>query len=410
MVTDVQPGGTLPPDQEALPMAGVEAAGQDSADDFDQLKGQFLASLNHELRTPLSGVLGMADLLAETNLDTEQRDYVDTLRECAGQLLGTLNSVLEYSAWSAGNFRLEESEFAIARVLQDLASQTRLQAKLKGLAVMPEWDQDLPETVFGDEKRLHQLLSNLLSNAVKFTSRGHIDFRVRRPGPVDRHYDSGPGREWFVFEVQDTGIGIAPHKLNLIFESFRQLDSGLARRYTGLGIGLSLAQKIVDAMGGDLSVSSEVGRGSIFSARIPLGVGPAIAETDMAVPRPTRQARVLVVDDNRIAQQVVGHLLEKADYEVMFADDGEAGVRAAGRGHFDAILMDLQMPGMDGLSAARRIRQLPGKHKIPIFAFTANYSDEQRLACQRAGMQGFLTKPIDREHLLASLEQAIARS
>jgi CheY-like chemotaxis protein len=208
--------------------------------------------------------------------------------------------------------------------------------------------------------------------------------------------------------VIDTGIGIAPQKLGLIFESFRQLDSGLSRLYRGLGLGLTLAKAIVEAMGGNISVQSSEGEGSTFALLVPF---PAAAPPEVR-PAPSLRApsaKILLVDDNRIAQAVVAHALRKGNYRADFADDGEHGLEMARESAYDLILMDLQMPGMDGFETARRIRELPGYARVPIVALTANYSDEQRATAQQFGMQGYVGKPVRREELLAAVEKYLAR-
>ena len=377
-----------------------------SVSELDQLKGQFLASLNHELRTPLSGVLGMVDLLRETKLDNEQSDYVKTIGECASLLLETLNSVLDYSALSAGNFRLEDSEFHLEALLASVAAEMHSRVDAKGLQLNLVVDPTLPETVIGDERYLRQLLLHLLRNAVKFTQLGRVDLQV--------HLESvAGGLVWIRVEVVDTGIGIPREKLKLIFESFRQLDSGLARNYTGLGLGLALSDKIVTLMGGEIAVSSQPGSGSTFSVRIPVRLPPALASkfAHHGRPREAEQAvvhrHILVVEDNKIAQQIVAHVLDRAGYVYSLADDGESAVEMAAERAYDLIFMDLQMPGMDGLEATRRIRELAGYETVPILAFSANYSDEHRALCQKLGMQGFVAKPIQKDDLIGAVRSFI---
>ena len=372
-------------------------------DDFAQLKGQFLASLNHELRTPLSGVLGMIDLLLETRLDEEQREYAGTVRECAAQLLETLNCVLDYSALSAGNFRTEESEFLLRPLLESIIEDSRPRAKAKGLRLVADLQDTLPETVVGDDRHLRQCLVQLLRNAVKFTNKGQVELLAR----VESLSGS---RLWLRLDVADTGIGIPPQKLKLIFESFRQLDSGLSRNYTGLGLGLALAEKTVTLMHGEIDVGSEPGVGSTFTIRLPLRMTP-VRPGPHLVTRPPglgRRHRVLVVDDNQIAQQVVARILQRADYEVTVASGGVEGVDLAIRSQYDVILMDLQMPGLDGLAATRTIREVAGYEHIPIVAVTANYSDQDRELCHSAGMQSFLSKPIQKDLLLSTIRGLLA--
>lgn len=370
----------------------------DSANEFDELRGQFLASLNHELRTPLSGVLGMTDLLAETTLQVDQREYLDTIRECASQLLEALNAILDFSSLSSGHAQVQNTEFALTALLDGVAADGAARAAAKGLRLVTEWDARLPETIVGDERYFQQVLHHLVRNAVKFTSRGEVALAASvMPGPIGL---------WLRIVVKDSGIGIPQDKLRLIFQAFRQLDSGLARSYSGMGLGLALSDKLVRLMGGEISVESTLGRGATFTIRLPLVVATPAAAKVKSPESPTRRRRpvVLVVEDNKIAQRVVEHVLERADYDVLFADDGQSGIRMAGSKQVDLILMDLQMPGMDGFAASTAIRKLPGYAAVPILALTANYSDEHRATCRQVGMQGFLSKPIQREELLSTIK------
>ncbi len=366
-------------------------------DEVSLLKGQFLASLNHEIRTPLSGILGMADLLLETSLSHEQHEYVSTAKDCAGQLLAMLNNILEYSALAAGTIRLEETDFHLPTTLEAAASEFEPAARAKGLSLVRRLAPDLPEFVRGDAFQLRKLLAPLLTNAVKYTAEGEIELAASTLG-------NGDGHLALSMSVRDTGIGIAPEKLGVIFESFRQLESGLARNYNGLGLGLALAEKVARMMGGHISVVSQPGRGSTFSLQIPLQCLEEAAEQ-----RPPENAfaaragagyRILLVEDNHVAQHVVTRLLTKASYQIECADNGEKGIQAARRTRFDLILMDLQMPGMNGLETTGIIRDYQG---VPILALTANYSDDYRRLCMTAGMQGFLPKPVRAQELLATV-------
>ncbi len=386
--TDIHPAPLYTNAKDTAPV-------MDATRDFDVLKGQFLASLNHELRTPLSGVIGMTDLLAETSLQEDQREYVDTIRECASQLLEALNALLDFSALSAGNTYAENAEFALPALLDSVANDAAVRAGAKGLRFVKHWDPALPESIIGDERYLRQVLQHLLRNAVKFTARGELS--------VDAEIEHGTSGSRLRIVVKDSGIGIAEDKLRVIFQAFRQLDSGLARSYSGLGLGLALSDKLVRLMGGEIAVESEVGAGTAFTIRLPLiipmhAVKPHSPETGQ------RRPLVLVVEDSKIAQRVVEHVLTSIKCDVIFADNGESGIRKAASTSIDLILMDLQMPGMDGFATSRAIRSLPGGHNIPILALTANYSDEHRALCRQIGMQGFLAKPIQREELVAAVQ------
>jgi len=385
--------------------AAKDPAVEDRAEEFKRLKSQFLASLNHEIRTPLTGIVGMTDLLLETTLDDEQRGYVDSARKCAESLLAILNATLEFSDLAAGAVTLDEMEFDLPDTLRAAASSFREKAEAKGLQLDLRLDPGLPAVVVGDPFRLRQLVSYLLDNAVKFTHHGKVELeascRAARDGAVE-----------LVCKVADTGIGIAPDKLLRIFESFEQIDDGLARSYGGLGLGLAIARKLARLMGGDIQVESAPGQGSQFYACAML-----------RPPRDTRASpdrsfasrdargewaygkRVLVVEDNPIAQRIVRHVLEQGGYEACCASSGADALREASSSTYDLVLMDLQLPGMDGMEAARRLRRLPGFDRVPILALTADTTDEYRRLCLHNGMQGFLSKPVQSEELLSALSR-----
>ena len=363
---------------------------------LDQLKTEFLASLNHEIRTPLSGIIGMTDLLLETDLTADQQDYVASARVCAENLLELLNTALEYSALAAGTLRLDEYEFRLAEVLQLAVAENAVKAQQKGLALRFSYDETLPPTVVGDPRRLRQMVSHLIANAVKFTPAGHVEVHAARNGDGE-----------LMVAVQDTGIGIEDSKLSSIFESFRQIDSGLSRSYPGLGLGLSLSQKIAALQGGSISVQSEPDAGSTFTVHLPLRPpAPAASET-VRTEAGVETASILVVEDDRVSQRVISHVLRRHGFRVECAGSGAKAVSMAALDAFDLILMDLQMPEMDGLQATALIRLLPEHGQTPIIALTANYSDQCREICQQHGMQGFISKPVLPAELLAYVKRFV---
>ncbi|HYL76928.1 MAG TPA: response regulator [Bryobacteraceae bacterium] len=364
-------------------------------DELRELKGHFLTSLNHEIRTPLSGILGMADLLLETNLSEEQKDYVGATRLCAENLLEILNATLEFSALTANHIQLDESESAIREMIEGIVAEFSFKAEAKGLRLRYTLDASLPDSVICDALRLRRLLWHLIGNAIKFTERGEVDVcasaRVQEQGLV-----------MVTIEVHDTGIGIPPDQLTSIFESFHQLEAGLARNYPGLGLGLAVAQKLAVLLGGGITVQSEVGRGSTFAIRLPLRLpGEAVARrADSQV-----RGRILVVDDNSIAQTIASRVLRRYAYEVECASDGPDAIGKAAKSKFDLVLMDLQMPGMDGFQTAKSIRALASYEGVPILAVTANCSADYRDLCMRNGMQGFLSKPVHSRELVKAVEK-----
>jgi CheY-like chemotaxis protein len=375
--------------------------------ELEQLKGTFLASLNHEIRTPLAGIMGMADLLLETSLDDEQREYVSAARLCAENLFEILNTTLEYSALEAGQFTLDEDEFSLREMLDAALAQHQAKAQAKDLPLILTVDPALPETLIGDAPRLRELLGHLIANAIKFTHAGKVEVRAF---PGDRPYGTSGGEAcWLALEVSDTGIGILPDRLELIFGSFQQGEAGMSRTYPGLGLGLALARKLTSVMGGEIAVDSVPGRGSKFSIRIPLRQAVENRqERGAAIAGNGEGPLILAVDDNRVGLTVLKHSLQRHGLQVDCAISAREALDAAARRHYDLILMDLQMPDMDGLTASLEMRKLPGYEATPILALTANFSDEVREQCRAHGMQAYLPKPIESSELLAAISRHLS--
>ncbi len=371
---------------------------------LQRLKTHFLASLNHEIRTPLTGILGMADLLLETELTDTQREYVVTARMCAEELLGLLDSALEYSALSSGHLPLEEAEFDLPELLHGLLDQHQIKARAKGLRLLSNLDS-LPTVVIGDAVRLRQIVAQLLGNAIKFTSEGEVELRAQA-------HSDGPDRCTLTIQVRDTGVGIPPDQLDRVFESFGQLETGLGRRYPGLGLGLATVRQLLRLMGGDIEVESQEGRGSTFTIRIPLRVPEEPAPPPVSKPAPpaTHEKRILLVEDDTVAQRIVAHMLARANLQVDAVGSGDAAVAVASARRYDLILMDLQMPGKDGIQTAAEIRRIPGYEAVPIIALTAHTTEEYRTFAREQGLQGFLTKPVRSADLLAVVGQHLKQA
>jgi CheY-like chemotaxis protein len=361
---------------------------------LDQVKGVFLASLNHEIRTPLSGVMGMLDLLLETGIDEEQRDYLNAARLCAESLSELLNSSLEYAALEAGQISLEETEFSVKEMLEAALAQQRPKADVKQLKLRLTLDAGLPETLIGDASRLRELLVHLVNNAIKFTHIGSVDVRVSMKADV------------LVAEVRDTGIGIPSDKMGGLFESFHPGESGFARAYPGLGLGLALAHKLTKVMGGRILVESQPGVGSTFTVEVPLR-RPTALEGQQA--RVDLGPAVLAVEDDPIGITVLRHVLKRRLKDVDCVASGREALEAAGRRHYDLILMDLQMPDINGFEAASRIRLMNGYQDIPILALTASCSDQVKEQCRAIGMKAFLSKPIDANELWSAVSRYLGR-
>ncbi len=376
-------------------------AAETTREEIDQLKGTFLASLNHEIRTPLAGIIGMTDLLLESTLDEEQREYVNAARLCAENLFEILNATLEYAALEGGQFTLDDSEFSVREMLDAAIAQHLAKAQAKSLPLLLTLDPTLPETMVGDAPRVRELLGHLIANAIKFTHAGKVEVRVRPQG-------IGTAEPWLSMEVCDTGIGIAPGRLEEIFESFQQGERGLSRSYPGLGLGLALARKLADVMGGDITVVSKFGEGSSFTVRLPLR--RASADRSRTIRTQVGEGpTVLAVDDNQVGLTVVRQALRRHGIQVKCVSSGLEALDEAARQVYDLVLMDLQMPGMDGLTAAVEMRKVPGYATVPILALTANFSDELREECLAQGMQAYLSKPVKVSELMAAVSKHLKR-
>jgi CheY-like chemotaxis protein len=383
--------------------SAAEQAGKRSestAEELASLKQHFLASLNHEIRTPLSGVLGMADLLLETALDPEQREYVNSARECAQSLLGMLSSALEYAALMAGTALNVDAEFSLRETLEVCAKEHAARAEAKGVIFEYTACDEIPEVLLGDALRVRQVVNQLLSNAVKFTERGRINLGCS--------CESSAGQRRMRIEVRDTGIGIQASELTGIFESFQQVQRGLVRSYPGLGLGLPIALKLAQMMGGSIEAESEPGQGSTFRCYLPLRLPPdAFTAEEPKTQSQQAARRLLVVEDNPISRKVVCHILTRADMAFDAAQGGRAALEATAARQYDLILMDLQMPEMDGLEASAAIRRMEGYKETPILAFTASAPDECRQICFEHGLQGYLPKPVQQHELIAAIRKYI---
>lgn len=384
--------------------AKIEALLQrDRAKQASDAKSEFLAVISHEIRTPLNAVISAANLLRRTRLDGRQREHVSMLLDGGDMLLGLLNDVLDFSKIEAGKMRLESTEMNVRNKLAALRRLWEPRATSRGVRLSVVVDDVVPEAIRTDPLRFQQILFNLLSNAVKFTRDGAIRVNVG--------WDQASSI--LTAEVHDTGCGIAPEHLESIFDSFEQASAGDTRRYGGTGLGLAISRRLAQAMGGDLTATSAPGEGSTFTLTVRVeAVDPADAVEAEPVARlasVSLQGRsILAVDDHEVNRRILALLLEPHGCRLTLVENGSEAVEAAGVERFDAILMDMQMPVMDGLEATRRIRAGGPNVATPVIALTANAMDVHRAAWDAAGVHAFLTKPIDAPLLARTLGEACA--
>ncbi|MFM7684475.1 MAG: PAS domain S-box protein [Actinomycetota bacterium] len=379
------------------------ARAKDEAEAAARAKSSFVANMSHEMRTPLNAITGLTRLLAATELNTAQSDYVHKMASAAGVLMNTVTDVLDFSRVEADAVVLEAAPFRLSSMLRSVDAVVGTLARDKGLAFHLRLDPSLPEKVVGDRFRLEQVLINLAGNAVKFTSKGSVTVALRR---------EAVGRDVTVrFDVADTGVGIEPGEVQRLFQPFTQADSSTSRMYGGTGLGLAIVQRLVGLLGGSVQVDTEVGRGSTFGFSLrfaTVDAGPSGSDVTGAIPRSSGTkllgVRVLVAEDNDFNQQVVAELLESEGALVTVVSSGaEALARVAAEARYDVVLMDVQMPGMDGMESTRRLRALQGGADLLVIAMTANAFDAHRVACLAAGMNDFETKPVDLERLCRTI-------
>ena len=367
-----------------------------TAESASRIKSNFLASMSHEIRTPMNGVIGFADLLLDSDLTELQRNHMTRLQDAAKSLLALMNDILDLSKIEAGKLEVESIPMSPETVVHSAASIVRTQLAAKGLDLSIERAPDLPDWIESDPTRLRQILLNLLSNALKFTDHGRITVRSSRETVEDQ--------DFMRFEIRDTGIGIPADRQHLLFRDFSQIDSSTTRRYGGTGLGLSICKRLAQAMGGEIGVSSVPGSGSTIWFTIALRTCPP---PDLSVARhPTtlvaNPASVLVADDLEMNRDIVEAMLRRAGHSVRGVENGRQAVIAVEESDFDVVLMDMEMPEMDGIAATRAIRRLDERIRlIPIVALTANAFSEDQQRCREAGMNDFLPKPISRDGLLA---------
>lgn len=387
-----------------------------AAETASRAKTSFLATISHELRTPMNGVLGMTELLLLSDLENPYRENVQLIKESAMSLLLVLNQIIDYSKLETSSLKLREIDFRLEDLVTGILSQYEKTAEAKGIKVTYTMSPDVPGWVRGDSGKVRQVLGNAVNNAVKFTRSGHVLVEISPGSIADVTYDKGETTIAIQILVQDTGIGIPADKLDAMFESFTLAEDHLSHASGGLGLGLAIVSRLLTLLGGTVRCSSQVGQGSAFSFSIPFKPSRYEDQTPLAATKseqkPLEGAKVLVAEDDLVNQRYIIRLLEKMGCEVVLAEDGLQAVDTLKVETFDIVLMDVEMPVMNGIEATRAIRKPDTgclNPDIPIIALTAHamWGDEQR--CMHAGMDDYVPKPVDMDTVAAIIESTLRR-